>query len=265
MNRTMLLVAVLALTLGWSMPQARSAAIATDTATADQSITAALANPRRPAEDREQDATRKPAEILAFLGAAPGMRVLDAFSAGGYYTELLAAIVGAEGEVIAYNNPPYAKFAAKGIAARYADDRLANVRQVTAEVDELVLPPRSVDAALFVMSYHDLYWRPADGSWARTDPMQMLRKLHAAMKVGGVVVVQDHVAAPGGDVAEVVDRLHRIDPAIVKRDFKAAGFALEAESDALAHPDDDHTLGVFDPKIRGRTDQFVMKFRRPGP
>lgn len=265
MNRTMLLVTVLALTLGWPMPQARAAAIATETATADQSITAVLANPRRPAVDREQDATRKPAEILAFLGAAPGMRVLDAFSAGGYYTELLAAIVGAEGEVIAYNNPPYAKFAAKGIAARYADDRLANVRQVTAEVDELALPPRSLDAALFVMSYHDLYWRPADGSWARTDPMQMLRKLHAAMKVGGVVVVQDHVAAPGGDVAEVVDRLHRIDPAIVKRDFKAAGFALEGESDALAYPDDDHTLGVFDPKIRGRTDQFVMKFRRPGP
>jgi predicted methyltransferase len=136
---------------------------------------------------------------------------------------------------------------------------------VTTEVDELELPPRSLDAAIFVMSYHDVYWRPADGSWARTDPMQMLRKLHAAMKVGGVVVVQDHVAAPGGDVAEVVDKLHRIDPAVVKRDFKAAGFALEAESDALAHPDDDHTLGVFDPKIRGRTDQFVMKFRRPGP
>jgi predicted methyltransferase len=266
MNRTMSLVTVLALTtLGGPMPQARSAATATDTATADESISAALANPGRPAADREQDATRRPAEILAFLGAAPGMRVLDAFSAGGYYTELLAAIVGADGEVIAYNNPPYAKFAAKGIAARYADDRLPNVRQVTAEVDELALPPRSLDAALFVMSYHDLYWRPADGSWARTDPMQMLRKLHAAMKVGGVVVVQDHVAAPGGDVAEVVDRLHRIDPAIVKRDFKAAGFALEAESDALAHPDDDHTLGVFDPKIRGRTDQFVMKFRRPGP
>jgi len=265
MNRTIMLVTVLALTMGWPFPHANSAAIATDAATAGKAITAALANPERPADDRDQDAQRKPAEILAFLGAAPGMRVLDAFSAGGYYTELLAAIVGAEGEVIAYNNPPYAKFAAKGIAARYAGDRLPNVRQVTAEVDELALPPRSLDAALFVMSYHDLYWRPADGSWARTDPMQMLRKLHAAMKVGGVVVVQDHVAAPGGDVAEVVERLHRIDPAIVKRDFKAAGFALEAESDALAYPDDDHTLGVFDPKIRGRTDQFVMKFRRPGP
>jgi len=95
--------------------------------------------------------------------------------------------------------------------------------------------------------------------------MQMLRKLHAAMKVGGVVIVQDHVAAPGGDTAEVVDKLHRIDPEVVRRDFKAAGFALEAESPMLAHPDDDHSKGVFDPAVRGRTDQFVFKFRRPGP
>jgi predicted methyltransferase len=167
--------------------------------------------------------------------------------------------------VIAYNNPAYARFAAKGIAARYADNRLPNVQQLTADVDKFELPARSLDAAIFVMSYHDLYWRPADGSWTPTDSMQMLRKLHAALKLGGVVVVQDHVAAPGSDTAAVVDKLHRIDPDVVRRDFKAAGFALEAESPMLAHPDDDHTKGVFDPAIRGRTDQFVFKFRRPGP
>jgi predicted methyltransferase len=265
MNRNTSLVAMLIVLAAWPVGPSAAAGDPAPTAAPAEAIGAAIANPARAAADQEQDAVRKPAEILAMLGAEPGMHVLDAFSAGGYYTELLSSLVGAKGEVIAYNNPPYAKFAAKGIAARYADDRLPNVRQVTAEVDELELAPRSLDAALFVMSYHDMYWRPADGSWARTDPMEMLRKLHAAMKVGGVVVVQDHVAAPGGDVAEVVDKLHRIDPAIVKRDFKAAGFALEAESDVLAHPDDDHTLGVFDPKIRGRTDQFVMKFRRPGP
>jgi predicted methyltransferase len=265
MNRKTKLLAMLIVSLAWPVGPALAAGDPPPPAATAEAIAAAIASPARPAADRDQDAVRKPAEILAMLGVEPGMHVLDAFSAGGYYTELLSSLVGPKGEVIAYNNPPYAKFAAKGIAARYADDRLPNVRQLTAEVDELELAPRSLDAALFVMSYHDMYWRPADGSWARTDPMQMLRKLHAAMKVGGVVVVQDHVAAPGGDVAEVVDKLHRIDPAVVKRDFKAAGFALEAESDALAHPDDDHTLGVFDPKIRGRTDQFVMKFRRPGP
>src|SRR5512135_3034045 len=224
-----------------------NAAIGAAQSSPSDPIAAALASPDRPEADRTQDERRKAREFLEFAGIKPGMRVLDAFAASGYYTELLSRIVGPEGEVIAYNNPAYAGFAAKGIEARYAGDRLPNVQQVTAEVDQLALPPRSLDAAIFVMSFHDMYWRPADGSWARTDPMQMLRKLHAALKVGGVVIVQDHVAAPGGDTAEVVDKLHRIDPQVVRRDFKAAGFALEAESPMLAHPEDDHTKGVFDP------------------
>lgn len=243
---------------------ATAATVAAESGPSD-AIAAALASPDRPEADRAQDARRKAREFLEFAGIWPGMRVLDAFAASGYYTELLSRIVGPEGEVIAYNNPAYARFAARGIEARYAGDRLPNVQQLTVDVNKLELPPRSLDAVIFVMSFHDLYWRPADGSWAPTDPMQMLRKLHAAMKVGGVVIVQDHVAAAGGDTAEVVDRLHRIDPDIVRRDFKAAGFALEAESPMFAHPDDDHTKGVFDPAIRGRTDQFVFKFRRPGP
>ncbi len=228
-------------------------------------IAAAIADPGRPAADREQDARRKAAELLAFAGIEPGMHVLDAFSAGGYYTELLSRLVGPDGAVIAYNNPPYAKFAAKGIAARYAGDRLPNVTQVTEDLEQLELEPRSLDAVIFVMSYHDLYWRPADGSWPPTDPAQMLAKLHAALKVGGVVIVQDHVAAPGGDTAAVVDALHRIDPEVVKRDFARAGFAFEASSELLAQPRDDHTKLVFDEAIRGRTDQFVFRFRRPGP
>jgi len=231
---------------------------------ASGAIEAALASPDRPKADLEQDATRKPREILAFLGVAPGMRVLDAFSAGGYYTELLARVVGVKGQVVAYNNPPYAKFAAKGIAERYAGDRLSNVRQVTAEVGDLDLPPASLDAVLFVMSYHDLYWKPADGSWAGTDPALLLEKLHAALKPGGVIVVQDHVANAGGDTAQVVDELHRIDPAIVKQDFARAGFEFDGESSVLAHPDDDHQKLVFDPAIRGRTDQVVFRFRKAG-
>ena len=228
-------------------------------------IDTALASPDRPEADRAQDERRKARELLEFAGIEPGMKVLDAFAAGGYYTELLSRIVGEGGSVIAYNNAAYARFAAKGIEARYAGNRLPNVQQLTVEVDQLELPPGSLDAVFFVMSYHDLYWRPMDRSWPPTDPAQMLRKLHAALKVGGVVIVQDHVAVPGGDTAAVVDRLHRIDPEVVRRDFKAAGFALEAESPMLARPDDDHAKQVFDPDIRGRTDQFVFRFRRPGP
>lgn len=230
---------------------------------ASTAIEAALASPDRPKADLEQDATRKPREILAFLGVGPGMRVLDAMSAGGYYTELLARVVGVKGQVIAYNNPPYAKFAAKGIAERYAGDRLPNVRQVTATVPDLDLQPGSLDAVIFIMAYHDLYWRPADGSWADTDPALLLAKLHAALKPGGVILVQDHVAKAGGDPAKVVDELHRIDPALVKKDFARAGFDFDGESAALAHPDDDHQKLVFDPAVRGKTDQFVFRFRKP--
>jgi predicted methyltransferase len=251
------LLVVLGLTtlVSWAGPVAAAA----DTA----AIAAAIASPERPVDDREQDARRKPAELLGFLGAAPGMHVIDAFSAGGYYTELLSRIAGPSGSVIAYNNGAYAKFAAKGIEARYANGRLPNVRQVTEEVDKLSLPAGSLDAALFVMSYHDLYWRPTDGSWPETNPIQLLGVLHDALKPGGVVVVQDHVANPGSDAIETVDSLHRIDPALVRRDFEAAGFVFDGESPMLARTDDDHTKLVFDPSIRGKTDQFVYRFRKP--
>jgi predicted methyltransferase len=249
---------------------ASAAATAAAPAPAEQlrdlaAIDAAIASPDRPKADLERDAAAKPREMLAFVGVMPGMRVADMFSAGGYYTELLARTVGVKGQVIAYNNPPYAKFAEKGIAARYADGRLGNVRQVTAEVDELQLPPDSLDAALFVMSFHDSYWRPADGTWNRTDTAELLRRLHAALKPGGVVVVQDHVAKAGGDTAKVVDELHRIDPAVVRAAFERAGFEFDRASEMLAHPEDDHTRLVFDEAIRGKTDQFVYRFRKPIP
>ena len=225
-------------------------------------IAAAIGSGERPADDRSQDATRQPAAFLAFLGVKPGWHVVDIFSAGGYYTELLSRIVGPKGEVIAYNNPAYAAFSAKEIAARYAGNRLSNVRQLTAEVDALTLEPASLDAAMFVMCYHDLYWRPEDGSWPKTDPKLMLSKLHAALKDDGVVIVQDHVANPGGDTTAVVNKLHRIDPAVVRRDFEAAGFKLDGESATLRHEGDDHTKLVFDPLIRGKTDQIIYRFRK---
>jgi predicted methyltransferase len=243
---------------GLASAQARKAEVQPPSTALD----AAFASAERPQKDPEQDDRRKSREVLTFLGVQPGMHVIDVFSAGGYNTELLARAVGVKGQVIAWNNPPYAKFAAKGIAERYANNRLGNVRQLTTEVDELELPPNSLDAALCVMSYHDAYWRPADGTWSRTDPAQLLSKLYKALKPGAVFVVQDHVAKAGGDTAKVVDELHRIDPAVVKRDFERAGFTFDGESDVLAHPGDDHTRQVFDESVRGKTDQFVYRFRK---
>ena len=254
-------VPVLALTLTLALP---ALGAETDANEASQAaIAAAIASPDRPKSDLEQDARRKPQQVLDFTGVAPGMHVIDVFSAGGYYTELLARTVGATGQVIAYNNPPYASFAAKAIAERYAGDRLLNVKQVTTTIENLDLVPASLDLALFVMSYHDLYWRPDDGSWPATDPMLLLAKLYAALKPGAVVVVEDHVANPGGNPSQVVTDLHRIDPSVVRRDFSKAGFVFDGQSSVLANPDDDHTKLVFDESVHGRTDRFLFRFRKP--
>jgi predicted methyltransferase len=190
------------------------------------------------------------------------MHIIDVFAAGGYYSELLARTVGPTGKVIAYNNPPYARFAGDKPAQRFGAGRLPNVESVMAEVTELSLPPNSLDAALFVLAYHDLYWRPAEGGWERTDPAVLLRTLHQALKPSGIVVVQDHAAAVGSEPRATADKLHRIDPERVKQDFAAAGFELEAQSDVFAHADDDLSKLVFDPAIRHRTQQFLFRFKK---
>lgn len=225
-------------------------------------IQSALSKPGRLAGDADQDAWRQPAAVLEFLNVQPGAKVIDYFAAAGYYTELLASLVGPQGQVIAYNNAPYLKFAGATPAQRYANDRLPNVTQLTVPPDQVSLDPNSIDAALFVDAYHDLYWRPKDDSWPPIDPKAALAKLVPALKPGGTVVVVDHVATAGGDIAQVADALHRIDPEVVKRDFSAAGLTLEEESPALRNPQDDHTKPVFDPAIRHKTDQIMYRFRK---
>jgi predicted methyltransferase len=223
-------------------------------------IDAAIASTERPDGDRNQDSWRKPADVLAFMELRPGMRVLDYLAAGGYYTELISRAVGPDGQVIAYNNEPYAKYAGKEPAARYGDNRLANVKQVTTTPEAMPLEPESIDAVLFMQTYHDLYWRNKD--WPTTDPAKSLAHLAPALKPGAVVVVVDHVAAQGSDPTQTVDKLHRIDPQIIKRDFAAAGLKFEAESEVFRAPADDHTKEVFDDAIRHKTDQVMYKFRK---
>jgi predicted methyltransferase len=231
------------------------------TGTADiAAIDAALANPARFAGDREQDERRKIKDVLVFLGARPGMHVIDYFAAGGYNAELLSLIVGPQGKVIAYNNEPYLQFSGKQPQERYGNNRLPNVVQLTAPPEEAPLELNSLDAALFVLSYHDLYWRAKDGSWPKTDPAAALGKLVPALKAGAVVVVVDHVANPNDDPGAVVDSLHRIDPDLIKRDFEAAGLTFESEANFLRNPQDDHTKSVLDDAIKGKTDRVVMRF-----
>jgi predicted methyltransferase len=226
-------------------------------------IAASIDSTARLVGDREEDVWRRPAAALEFLEIKPGMQVIDYFAGGGYYTELLSRIVGPKGKVIAYNNAPFERFAAGKPAQRYAQNRLANVTPILSTSESLTLEPNSLDAALFVQGYHDFYLKKTDGSWPPTDPAKSLARLMPALKSGAIVVVIDHTANAGADPSDDANDLHRIDPALVKRDFEAAGLRFVASSDAYANPEDDHKKIVFHPTIRHKTDQFVFKFRKP--
>ena len=228
------------------------------------SITAALAAPDRPPVDRERDLTSKPAEVLAFLSIAPGMTVLDLNAASGWYTEILARIVGASGHVIAHNHPDArATLPAEDFDRRYGGNRLANVEQIFVRHNDLELPPESLDLVLMSMVYHDTYWHDPRVDWGPIDRHALLTSLFRALKPNGVVGVIDHHAQPGADPRESVMAVHRIDADVVRRDFLAAGFELVAESDVLRNPNDDYARSVFDPAVVSHTDRFVMRFRKP--
>jgi len=219
----------------------------------------AVANPSRLAEDRARDADRKPAAVLEFIGIEPDMTVLDMFAGGGYYTEIIAHIVGENGKVIAQTNEAYISFVGAEFEHRFGNDRLPNVEILMAENNELELSAGSVDAIMLVLSFHDIYSANPEQGWPKIDVPAFLAELHKALRSGGRVGIIDHYAAAGSP-AETGNTTHRIDPAIVIADMNAAGFVLQAQSDMLRNPDDDYSKSVFEPTLRGKTDRFVMRF-----
>ena len=220
---------------------------------------AAVANVDRPETDRERDAGRKPAEILEFFGIAPGMTVLDMFSGGGYYTEILSHAVGSDGHVIAQTNQAYLGFVGEEFEKRYLGGRLENTEVLMAENNELSLKPGAIDAVMLILSFHDLYAADAENGWPAIDIEKLLAELHGGLKPGGIVGIIDHYAAEGAP-SETGTTTHRIDPGIVIDEMTSAGFVLEEQSDILRNPDDDYEKIVFDPELRGKTDRFVMRF-----
>ena len=169
--------------------------------------------------------------------------------------------MGAEGEVIAHNNQAYISFI-ENLDERYAGDRLANVTRLDAEVPELSLEPGSLDAVVFILGYHDIWFKPEDGGWPEISHESLLGTLHGALKPGGVLGIVDHSALAGAELEKTTNELHRIDEAVVREQVEAAGFTLEAESDVLRNPADDRTVLVFDDSIRRQSDRFVYRFRK---
>jgi predicted methyltransferase len=222
-------------------------------------IAAAVADSTRPAADRDRDAARKPAEMLAFAGVKPGMVVVDMLPGGGYFTRLFSDAVGPTGKVVAYvPDETLARFpkALDGLNAIAAEPAHKNVQ---VEHNPIMAPgPDNVaDVVWTSQNYHDLH------NMAGVDLVAFNKLVFRSLRPGGVYVVLDH-SAPAGSGASATRTLHRIDPATVRQEAEAAGFVFDGESNVLANPADPHTAGVFDPSIRGHTDQFVLRFRKPG-
>lgn len=229
---------------------------------ATDAIHMAVAKSTRPEESRALDEGRKPAEVLAFLGLQPGMVAADLMTAEGYWAEIMGHAVGADGAVIGYQ--PEAWFNDEEALAAWSalEARSPAVSQSRYPFDQFAPEAESLDFAIVNLSYHDLYWESERFSIPRTDPRAYVAALYAGMKPGGIVGVIDHTGGDG-DTREVVDATHRINPDVVRADFEAAGFELAGTSDLLANPEDDVTMSVFAPEIRGKTDRFIMRFVKP--
>ncbi|HET9391281.1 MAG TPA: hypothetical protein VFO44_16665 [Steroidobacteraceae bacterium] len=232
-----------------------------DAGPASGDITAAVQDPSRPSSDTERDGNRKPMESLAFAQVKSGDRIADYAAGSGYFTRLFSKVVEPTGHVYAVVPSGLFQYPniVKGIAEiqSYAKDH-PNVSVIFASALDGVRFPEKLDLFWISQNYHDLH----DSFMGPVDMTAFNKAVYEALKPGGIYLVLDHTAAAGAP-ADVTDTLHRIDPALVKREVEAAGFRLDGESDALRNPGDPRTKGVFDTSIRGHTDQFIYRFRKP--
>jgi predicted methyltransferase len=219
-----------------------------------------VGNADRPDADKQRDANRKPAETLAFLGVHPGEQVAELLPGGGYFTRLFSNAVGPTGHVYALvperpaNAPADMPDLAGPVKAIAADPNFVNVSVVVAPISKLAAPA-PVDLVFTSQNYHDLHNFPID--------IPGFNKLvFNSLKPGGLYVVLDHSAQAGSGFRDT-RTLHRIDADALKQEVMAAGFEFVGSSAVLANPADPRTAVVFDPGIRGKTDQFILKFRRP--
>jgi len=219
---------------------------------------AAVADGQRPQADRDRDAARMPADILAFAQIDPGEAVGDFIMGGGYWTRLLSTAVGPEGKVYAFQPDEFVAF-----RPAYGDEQNAAVAgraNVVALRGPLAAPPfpEPLDTIITVQNLHDLYL----GAMPQGTAPDALAALYAALKPGGTLLVVDHSAQPGAGVA-AANTVHRMDLQVAIAALTAAGFTVEAESELYRRPADPRTANVFDPAIRGRTDQFILRLRKP--
>jgi predicted methyltransferase len=228
---------------------------------APTTIAAAMASPDRRPDNVKLDEGRKPAQVLSFLGLKPGMNVLDLFGANGYWAEIMAPAIGKGHDTIWAPTQFYNDKAKANTAALMS--KHPNVTVISSPFEAPDLPKNYADFVILNDNYHDTYWQNDKFKIPHMDPNAFLKAVYAAMKPGAVIGVIDHIANANNDTRATVDKFHRIDPNVVKADFKRAGFVFVGSSELLRNPADDHTLLVFDPKVAGHTDRFIFKFKKP--
>ena len=218
-------------------------------------ISAAVADPARPAADTARDAERKPAQIVAFAGVKPGDTVVELMPGGGYFTRILSKTVGPKGHVYGLVPEGFAKRpgALDGINALAA--QYGNVTIMPVDLASFTIPAPA-DVVWTSENYHDFH----NGPTANIPGLN--KAVFAALKPGGVYYIEDHAAAKGAGTT-TTSTLHRIEAAATIKEVEAAGFKLDGQSDLLANPADTHDKAVFDPSIRGKTDKFALRFRKP--
>jgi len=242
---------------GPEAPATVEEAPAETSAPAPMDLDTALAGDTRSDDDKARDAGRKPVEVLEYLGVQPGMDVIDLMAAGGWYSEVLSLAVGEDGSVTAQNPPWLLAFRDgmfdKALAERIGD-RLGTVTKVDSTWAELARSGAQFDVAMSALNFHDAFYMQSPEAAA-----EMMSAVYAVLKPGGVFGIIDHDGNADGDNSA----LHRIDMAIAVDLASAAGFSIEGNSELLANSEDDHTQGVFSEGLRGHTDRFVLKVRKP--
>lgn len=226
-------------------------------------VAAAVADKARPAADTGRDANRRPAQTLAFVNIKAGSQIAELLPGGGYFTRLLSVLAGPRGHVYALtpprrpNAPAGAPDPAAAVGAIAADPHYGNISTLTLSMTAPALGlPQPVDVVWTSDNYHDLHNIPG------VDVVGFNKHVFEALRSGGMYIIIDHAATAGHGVSDT-RTLHRIDPEAVKTEVTAAGFRLAGSSDALHNTRDPHTAPIFDPSIRGKTDQFILKFVKP--
>lgn len=224
----------------------------TDTAVIQQAVDA----PERPAGDRARDAARKPVEVLSFFGIKPGMRIADLLTGTGYYSEIASRIVGETGKVYWHNSGDKYKHMADAALQRRLDVApLPNIERADSELNGLEFPGEKLDAVFLFLIYHDTYIMPVNRD-------AMNKAIYDALKPGGIYCIIDHEALRG-TADFYAEPLHRIEGELVKAEIRFAGFEFEQESDVLRNPDDNMRMLSYGREMRGKTNRFIYRFRKP--